>query len=375
MSILIGADLVPTETNYDMFRSADIDKLVGAKLKDILINADYRIFNLEVPLINENAPIDKCGPNLIAPENTIRGIKSMGVNLFTIANNHIMDQGVQGLESTCDLLQKNGISYVGVGKNLSEAAQPYIFTYKGKKIGVYACAEHEFSIAGEHSCGANPFDPLESPDHVRKLKSECDYVIVLYHGGKEHYRYPSPNLQKVCRKLIDRGADLVVCQHSHCIGCVEEYNGGTIVYGQGNFLFDHSESEYWQTSLLIQINDDFKITYLPIVKYKEGVRLADADKADDIIKQFNVRSEEIKQEGFIDNKYGDFAQDKIEEYLAAVLAINDGFAYRAINKLTNHKFKKWIISRKYNQKKRLILQNFIECEAHRELMLKGINNG
>ena len=375
MSILIGADLVPTRTNYDIFRLADIDKLVGAKLKEILTNADYRIFNLEVPLTDKNAPIDKCGPNLIAPENTINGIKSIGVNLFTLANNHIMDQGAQGLTSTLELLQKNEISYVGAGKNRSEASKPYIFMFKDKKIGVYACAEHEFSIAGENSCGANPFDALETPDNISELKRAVDYVIVLYHGGKEHYRYPSPNLQKVCRKLVDKGADLIVCQHSHCIGCMEEYNGGTIVYGQGNFLFDHSESEYWRTSLLVQIDEDFKITYIPIVKYEAFVRLAESDKADDIIEQFNVRSEEIKLDGFIDNKYSAFAQDKIAEYLAAVSAMNNVFVYRAVNKLTNHKFEKWIISRKYNRKTRLMLQNFVECEAHRELMLKGLNNG
>ena len=156
---------------------------------------------------------------------------------------------------------------------------------------------------------------------------------------------------------------------------MEEYNGGTIVYGQGNFLFDHSESEYWRTSLLVQIDEDFKITYIPIVKYEAFVRLAESDKADDIIEQFNVRSEEIKLDGFIDNKYSAFAQDKIAEYLAAVSAMNNVFVYRAVNKLTNHKFEKWIISRKYNRKTRLMLQNFVECEAHRELMLKGLNNG
>lgn len=97
-------------------------------------------------------------------------------------------------------------------------------------------------------------------------------MIVLYHGGKEQYRYPSPNLQKTCRKLVEKGADLVVCQHSHCIGCREEYLQGTIVYGQGNFLFDDEENEYWQTSLLIMISDDFEVKYIPLKKNKNTVR-------------------------------------------------------------------------------------------------------
>src|SRR5690606_29065463 len=122
--------------------------------------------------------------------------------------------------------------------------------FKKIKIGFYVCAEHEFSIASVDSPGANPFDPLESLDHIADLKNECDYVVVLYHGGKEHYRYPSPYLQKVCRKMADKGANLVICQHSHCIGCFEVYKDSTLVYGQGNFIFNKHDNEYWKTSIL-----------------------------------------------------------------------------------------------------------------------------
>ncbi len=244
MRILIGADLVPTQSNTDLFATGDAQALVGDELYQLLCNADYRIFNLEVPLTDREKPIPKCGPNLIAPTKCVAGYKAMQVDLLTLANNHILDQDQQGLESTCAVLDAAGIAYTGVGQTLEEAAEPYIFECDGKRIGVYACAEHEFSIVTDSTPGANPIDLLESPDHVAALKAQCDFVIVLYHGGKEHYRYPSPMLQKVCRKLVEKGANLVICQHSHCIGCEEKYQGGTIVYGQGNFLFDHSESEF-----------------------------------------------------------------------------------------------------------------------------------
>ena len=100
------------------------------------------------------------------------------------------------MKSTTDILNKHGIPFVGIGDNLSEASKPYIIQKEEFNIGIYACAEHEFSIATENSSGANPFDPLEGLDHIQALKGKCDYVIVLYHGGKEHYRYPSPNLKK-----------------------------------------------------------------------------------------------------------------------------------------------------------------------------------
>lgn len=107
MRIIIGADLVPTESNYELFNNADVDALIGSDLNNVLSEADYRIFNLEVPLTNVEAPIAKCGPNLISPPSTIEGIKSIGVDFLTLANNHILDQGEQGLYSTIDILSKN----------------------------------------------------------------------------------------------------------------------------------------------------------------------------------------------------------------------------------------------------------------------------
>ena len=372
MSILIGADIVPTKSNVEQFNKGDAEFLVGDELLKILNDADYRIFNLEVPLTDVCSPIDKCGPNLIAPTSTINGYKSVGVDFVTLANNHILDQGEQGLRSTCDLLRKNNIAYCGVGNNLSIAKAPYIFKFDGKKIGIYACAEHEFSIATEDSAGANPFDPLESFDHVSALSQEADYVIVLYHGGKEHYRYPSPNLQRVCRKFIKSGAGLVVCQHSHCIGCEEKYLGGTIVYGQGNFLFDDSESIFWQTSLLIKVDNSFQISYIPLVKKENGVRLASKTDADVILESFSKRSKEILAEKFVKQNYANFAQGMLTSYLMRASGIKPGIILRIFNKISGHRLIPWLLHRNYSLSKIRAIENCIACEAHWELFLQGL---
>ncbi|EYE87683.1 hypothetical protein Q428_12030 [Fervidicella metallireducens AeB] len=204
MQLLIAGDLVPTKPNIALFNKGDSKSLLGEELYSLWDSADIRIFNLEVPLTEKEEPIPKCGPNLIAPTSTINGIKALNPSLLTLANNHILDQGELGFKSTQDILNKNNIPFIGIGNNLSEASKPYIIQQDGLKIGVYNCAEHEFTIATEETPGANPFEPLESLDQIHNLKEECDYVIVLYHGGKEHYRYPSPYLQKVCRKMAQK---------------------------------------------------------------------------------------------------------------------------------------------------------------------------
>lgn len=78
MKILIGADLVPTKRNISLFESGNAEELLGKELAECLNNADYRIFNLEVPLTDREQPIPKCGPNLIAPTKRIAGYQAMG---------------------------------------------------------------------------------------------------------------------------------------------------------------------------------------------------------------------------------------------------------------------------------------------------------
>lgn len=366
ISFLIAADLVPTESNFDLFMSGNIDALIGPDLKKVLEDADFRIFNLETPLTDEVKPITKCGPNLIAPTETINGIKALNPTLFGLANNHILDQGEQGLFSTIKVLKNANIAFLGAGANLEQASRPYVIERESVRIGIYACTEHEFSIATENSSGTNPFDPLESLDHIHALKAECDFVIVLYHGGKEHYRYPSPYLQKVCRKIVQKGADLVICQHSHCIGCFEEYEGSTIIYGQGNFIFDYDDSEFWQTSLLLKvfISDKLSVEFIPICKKDNHISLANAEEKEDVLNLFFERSRQIISPDFVANEYRKFCADNGENYLRAFSGF--GRVVKKIDRFLKGKFiKTW-----YDQKQLVVLRNFIECEAHRELLLR-----
>lgn len=373
MSILIGSDIVPTKNKYSCFIQSDMDTLLGDPLLKLLSRADYRIFNLEVPLTDCGIPILKSGPCLCAPTASINGLSAIHTDLVSIANNHIMDYGANGLESTIALLNKNNIKHVGAGNNLVEAKAPFIFAIKGKKVGVFSCCEHEFSIATENTAGANPYDPLETFDAISNLKCNCQYVIMLYHGGKEHYRYPSPLLQRRCRKFVEKGADLVICQHSHCIGCEEKYKNGTIVYGQGNFLFDLKNDECWQTGLLILITDNWEIEYIPLRKKGAYVRLARETDAEEILASFETRSRSIAQQGFIQKEYKRLADDMQSYYLQQFRGIkNTNIIMRLFNKITRKKFRDWLMTRLYDDSQKRSIQNCLQCEAHRELILMGI---
>jgi len=334
MKIIIGADFVPTK-NEEYFINADWNYLIGEDLKNILEDSDYRIFNLEIPLCTNRTPILKNGPSLSASVDTVALFKELKIDLFTLGNNHIMDQGEGGLESTMKTLGKEKISFVGAGKNLNEASKPYIIDCVGVKVGIYACVEHEFSYAD--------------------------------------YRYPSPKLQKVCRKFIDNGADLVVCQHSHCIGCEEKYNHGTIVYGQGNFLFDRSNVDEWKTSLLIVV-DNGDISYIPLKKHDDKVRLASKVDSEQILQEFIKRSMEIKDPEKININYNRFASNLIYDYLWIMSGASKSIILRFINRISGYKFYKKYLDKKYNKTSILSILNYFECESHRELIINGLKN-
>ena len=79
MYFLIGADLVPTESNRLLFEAGDIKELLGEELTAYLNKAEYRIFNLETPLTEQESPLPKCGPNLSAPTKTVNAMKKMHI--------------------------------------------------------------------------------------------------------------------------------------------------------------------------------------------------------------------------------------------------------------------------------------------------------
>lgn len=368
--ILIGADIAPTQSNFQLFADSNEQELVGCELITLLDNSDYIIMNLEIPLTDNKYPIQKAGACLSAPLKTIKGLKKINPYFYTLANNHIMDQGVNGLASTINILKKNNIQFAGAGNNLAEAMEMPIRLIKGIKVGIYCCAEHEFSIATDNSPGANPYDPLVSFDAVKSLKEHSDLVIVLYHGGKEHYRYPSPNLQKVFRKFADYGADYVIAQHTHCIGCYELYNSSVLLYGQGNFLFDYMHDECWNTSLLLCINynemtKSHSYDFLPIIRTGNTITRANEYDSKNILNEFYLRSNQILNPDFVKYEYLQLANNLKRDY---AYWLSGGFArlfpVRIINKITKYKF----LEKMYTGKNMLSVENSLECEAHREII-------
>lgn len=372
MNILLFGDICPTNKNEDKFAKGQINELFGDVL-NIIKKSDLAIANLECPLTENVRKAIKSGPNLKSKPSSINAIKDAKFDVLSIANNHIMDFGETGLRDTIKACKEAGIDYVGADINAIKAQQYLIKHLHDKKIGIMAFADNELNIAYGDNAGANGIDLLYSFEEINKAKKQCDYLIIIYHSGLEHYEYPSPELQRRCRKMVEMGADLVTCQHSHIIGCNEEYLNGTIVYGQGNFLFStYNESTEWNTGLIISLDFDNNkniLKYIPIETTKEGnVILLNKERSRFIMNDFFERSTKIADLNFLQAKHDEYCKKKECVYWGILMGY-PRLIY-VINRLLNN-----LLTRIFVRKnKAIVIENIIQCETHNEVLRKVINN-
>jgi poly-gamma-glutamate synthesis protein (capsule biosynthesis protein) len=139
-------------------------------------------------------------------------LQSGGIDVFCLANNHVMDYQAQGLKDTIEILGSEGIGYVGAGRNESEASSPKIFEANGQKVGIaaYSMVVPLLSAAQDVSEGINRFDMKRMKEDISELTRRADIVVVVLHWGKEGSNYPGSYQIDIAHAAIDAGANLVV---------------------------------------------------------------------------------------------------------------------------------------------------------------------
>lgn len=321
--ILIGGDICPVNRYTDLFRSGDRDAILGP-LAPTVSESDLFVANLECPLIDTPSPILKTGPALGVPTDCAWGLKRIGVHALSLANNHSMDHGPAGLQTTLTACRTQGIPVFGAGQTLAEAQQIWKTEVHGLRIGVLGMAEHEWSIASRRGPGANPIELATFVRTIRETRAELDVLIVLLHAGAEGYELPSPGLQATSRFLVEEGANLVVSQHSHCVGSYEFYRDQLIVYGQGNFIFDYpthgSKGQYGVLiSLDIEADGRRGFTFHPFMQKTHEAGITSVPEIEGFLKDFEARSAVLQDEDAVAQRWTGFCESKREYYLFGAL--------------------------------------------------------
>lgn len=331
MKLAICGDISITDNSWPLFERQDAQAAFGDVLP-IFAQNDRVIVNLECALTDGENRIPKFGPNLKGPKATADTLKAAGVTDCMLSNNHVFDFGVEGLRDTVAELNRCGLQWTGIGENYDDARKDHVIEQDGMTIRVVNVCEHEYTYATEKRMGARPFDPFETMDDIRQAKKNADYVIVIYHGGKEYCPYPSPRLLNACREMVRCGADVVLCQHSHCIGCYEKFENAHIVYGQGNFHFvKYSGNESWGTGLLVQLDitrNGVGIDFVPVKENDAGIELMHGEEKDRILDDFWARCATVT-DGTWKQHWHEFAESMRDTYTKPLINLQADGSERA----------------------------------------------
>jgi poly-gamma-glutamate capsule biosynthesis protein CapA/YwtB (metallophosphatase superfamily) len=216
--------------------------------------ADINIGNLEAPITRRGLEFTGKKFRFKTSPNAAAALKRAGFSILTLANNHIMDFGADGLDETLRRLDREDIYHTGAGVNLASARKPALVPVRDKKIAFLAYSltlPKEFYAEADRAGTAPGFAPLYIED-IMKAKSCADYVVVSFHWGAEKSLTPQPYQILAAHRAVDAGADLVIGHHPHVLQGIELYKKGVIFYSLGNFAFG-SLSSGSDTSVIARI--------------------------------------------------------------------------------------------------------------------------
>ena len=229
------------------------------EVREIFLNDDLTIGNLECPITDVNNAADKTKRFIFqADEENAGALKRAGFDCLNLANNHSMDYLSEGLHDTMVHLENNGLSFVGAAEN-SSINTSYIFEKNGIRVGVlaYSMFPPEGFFYNKDKPTIQYISNLDPSPLENDLASiDADFKIVYFHWGIEYQPYKSESQELMAKKAIDLGADLVVGAHPHVQQDVEIYNGKYIYYSLGNFIFDRQIPPGTDEGMILQVTID-----------------------------------------------------------------------------------------------------------------------
>jgi poly-gamma-glutamate capsule biosynthesis protein CapA/YwtB (metallophosphatase superfamily) len=249
ITIAFGGDV-----NYEGSLRAQLAENPDALLADaapVLSGADLAMVNLETAITERGTPADK-EFTFRAPATAFASLTAGGVDVVTLANNHGVDFGPEGLSDTlaaAEAADADGFPLVGAGVDEAAAYTPWVTRVRGQRIGFLGATQVLDANLGSWVAGpghpglAVVQDPADLLFAVQALRPEVDTLVVYLHWGAEREACPSGRQQELARALVDAGADLIVGSHAHIPLAAGMLDGSLIAYGLGNFQFGSAGGE------------------------------------------------------------------------------------------------------------------------------------
>jgi poly-gamma-glutamate capsule biosynthesis protein CapA/YwtB (metallophosphatase superfamily) len=227
--------------------------LLFEKIAADLATADLTIANLETTVDHES-PVSGY-PRFNARPELLSALKNVGVSIVSVANNHIMDAGVEGLKRTLNNIEKAGLSFIGAGRTKAEAEKIVYATRQGITTAFLAFT-YDTNAPMPRKKGDRPVvNILRTNDEtgleraamaVRRARQTADLVIVSIHWSDEYRKAPTRWQRRTAAALIESGADIILGHHPHVLQPIEFYRArdgrqGLISFSLGNFISSQNQ--------------------------------------------------------------------------------------------------------------------------------------
>lgn len=240
-----------------------LDEGIRAEIEE----ADIFMVNQEFPFTERGTRAEDKQYTFRLSHDRLHIMNEMGIDIVTMANNHILDFGPEGITDSIAALNKAGIKYVGVGENLDEAKNLEIIEVGGRKIGflgtsrVYMAADWAAGV--NHPGVFSTYDPALPIEEIKKADELVDYLVVYVHWGVERETTPKDYQRTMGQQYIDAGADAVIGSHPHVLQPLEYYNGKPIMYSLGNFVFGSSIPSTELLKITLGADDSVTVEEIP----------------------------------------------------------------------------------------------------------------
>lgn len=283
---------------YDS-RNEKIYGILSEEVVNILNNSDITVANNEFSFSNRGTPLNNKAYTFRANPNRVSIYHEMGVDLVTIANNHVFDYGEDAFLDTLEILDKADIASIGGGKNIEEAKKPYYYIINGYKIAFVAATRAEKNIltpgATENTSGVmRCYDPTLLIENIKEVKANSDYVILLVHWGKESSHELEDVIIETGKMYIDAGADLIVGAHAHVLQGMDYYNDKLIAYNLGNFIFNKEKIDTGILEMNLSYDGDLTYKFIPCLQSNYNTILLHDNERQRVINFMNALSMNAK---------------------------------------------------------------------------------
>jgi hypothetical protein len=372
MKILICGDLII----YDKI-SGSTENIFG-EFSTIIKDSEVAIYNQEFPITTHPNvyPTKKYGLTPATSLELLRTIKDSGFTHATLANNHIFNRGMKGLEDTISNLEGIGVKTMGAGMNLRSASKTNYFDANGFNIAFINCAENEFNSATNNHGGSNPLDLIRIVEQIQKAKENAKFIFLIIHGGIDYCRIPSPRMIRMYRFLAKQGASAIIGHHSHVVSGYEVYQGVPIFYGIGNFVPGKIITKDCLYSFPIQfeIHDNSKMSFqgypLHFDQERGCLRLLKGDELTDFNKEQTAISNLLNNiETLKETILGKYLTQERESYYFTLFTRSNYFLFKVFRKLGLIKiYHKYMLKKMQLNKKNTALWNLFRCETHNDVL-------